>query len=386
MSFFNKKQFVTLTGECEQLSGNLSHQGTLVIKKPVHDATLLDTEFFYVGLYYHITGDAYKIPTDILDAIRNGNGYLVIDLAHDGFSDSKTFDKIYNVCEKLNISPLKTIYTSSALNVADMHRQYVTETGITACIHTHACNHWLIHSYTNYVYHQPIISAIHNANPAHKDKFVSFNRVRRPHRMMLAVMLHAQGLLEQGYVSYLDQNYEDALPFVEEYENLVDSYPGLIHYKSKVTKFAELLPLILDTSLRTDEDELNRIFASTQQYYMQSRFEIVTESNWQDSYFVTEKTYRPIMLKMPFLLVSGRNDVARLRDVLGFRSFSPYIDESYDEALRIDQRIEMVVKETKKLLDMPQNEYIQWKNEVNKITEFNFNKYLELATGKAKIN
>ena len=48
-----------------------------------------------------------------------------------------------------------------------------------------------------------------------------------------------------------------------------------------------------------------------------------------DNFFVTEKTIRPIMFKRPFLSMSGKNFLSKLRQ-LGFKTFDTWFDETYD--------------------------------------------------------
>jgi len=49
-----------------------------------------------------------------------------------------------------------------------------------------------------------------------------------------------------------------------------------------------------------------------------------------DCFFVTEKTAKPIMAGRPFIILSGKHTLKHLQS-LGFRTFSPVIDETYDE-------------------------------------------------------
>jgi hypothetical protein len=48
-----------------------------------------------------------------------------------------------------------------------------------------------------------------------------------------------------------------------------------------------------------------------------------------DCFFVTEKTAKPMMAGRPFIMLSGKHTLKHLRDI-GFKTFNPVIDESYD--------------------------------------------------------
>ena len=56
---------------------------------------------------------------------------------------------------------------------------------------------------------------------------------------------------------------------------------------------------------------------------------------------LTEKTFKPICLRMPFMIVGTRGSLRYLRSY-GFRTFGDLWDESYDDELHDDQRIEKI--------------------------------------------
>ena len=62
--------------------------------------------------------------------------------------------------------------------------------------------------------------------------------------------------------------------------------------------------------------------------YSRSKIELVTETE-TDFFFITEKTIKPIRAGIPFVMVGCQNYLKKLRQ-LGFKTFHPHIDESYD--------------------------------------------------------
>ena len=66
------------------------------------------------------------------------------------------------------------------------------------------------------------------------------------------------------------------------------------------------------------------------QHYNRFRIELVAETyTIGDTFFATEKTYRPIMACRPILVYGPRHFLSRLRDK-GFETWSSCWDESYD--------------------------------------------------------
>lgn len=72
-----------------------------------------------------------------------------------------------------------------------------------------------------------------------------------------------------------------------------------------------------------------------------SLLQVVTETSYTgNKQHLTEKTFKPVVLKQPFILVSNRGSLEYLRRY-GFETFSSVWDESYD-SLPDDERIEAI--------------------------------------------
>jgi len=99
-------------------------------------------------------------------------------------------------------------------------------------------------------------------------------------------------------------------------------------------------------------DQLNNFFVS--QYISlpimnASWYSIVGETIWEnDCFFVTEKTAKPLMAGRPFIMLGGKHYLKNLRS-LGFQTFSPVIDESYDEIDNMEERVIAAFKSFKSL-------------------------------------
>jgi len=89
-------------------------------------------------------------------------------------------------------------------------------------------------------------------------------------------------------------------------------------------------------------DQLDNNFVSqyiSMPIYNASYYTVVGETiSNNDCFFVTEKTAKPMMAGRPFIMLSGKHTLKHLRS-LGFRTFAPIIDESYDE---IDDEYERI--------------------------------------------
>ena len=86
-------------------------------------------------------------------------------------------------------------------------------------------------------------------------------------------------------------------------------------------------------------------------WHQQSLIELVPEAT-MDYFDPTEKTVKPIRAGMPFIIVGSHRCMYRLRK-MGFRTFSPFIDESYDKEPNEQKRCDMALDAMFKFLDAP---------------------------------
>jgi hypothetical protein len=56
----------------------------------------------------------------------------------------------------------------------------------------------------------------------------------------------------------------------------------------------------------------------------------------------------------------------------GFKTFSPWIDESYDTIEDDDARISAIMTEVERLCEFTDEQWIEWQNGIKDIVEHNF--------------
>ena len=127
-------------------------------------------------------------------------------------------------------------------------------------------------------------------------------------------------------------------------------------------------PLIIDTA------EPNGSLSAT------VNFEDLTSALWhvvtETVYFLpklhlTEKIFKPIIAKRPFILVGAPGNLAYLKSY-GFKTFDRWIDESYDQEQDHYIRIEKITAELAKLCAMPPALLKQMHQDMQSVLEHNF--------------
>ena len=167
-----------------------------------------------------------------------------------------------------------------------------------------------------------------------KKKYITFNRLtsnKRIYRSLLISELIERNILDQGHVSYNEVCPDNNQDYVK---NLYDaSHSGLISKELATNAITNIkkTPLPLRIDFRKEKSIPNNSFTLSAVKETQESFVyVVTETcYWERKCHLTEKIFKPIVSKMPFILVGPAHNLAYLRSY-GFETFHHWIDESYD--------------------------------------------------------
>jgi len=107
-------------------------------------------------------------------------------------------------------------------------------------------------------------------------------------------------------------------------------------------------------------------------FFENSRFSLVQETEMTFlSNRYTEKTYKCFWMKHPFIL-AGNYETLKLLRQDGFKTFHPYINESYDDIKDRNERISEIIKQVKILCNKSDQEWKQFMCNINQTLEFNY--------------
>jgi hypothetical protein len=202
-----------------------------------------------------------------------------------------------------------------------------------------------------------------------------WNRRFRRHRIELALALEKNNLIDRSYISFNRTDLERPnLTFENsiDMENLFMTNHGLRLNHEIVRKFKNRLPLVLD-----GETEVNKMCEdfdnATRPYYQNSLISIVTETNYENTEVtLTEKSFKPIKEKHPFILVGVPGALKAMRD-MGFKTFSEFWDESYDEVECPRVRMQRISFITEQIGNWTPEQIIDFRRKVKPIIEHNYN-------------
>jgi len=106
------------------------------------------------------------------------------------------------------------------------------------------------------------------------------------------------------------------------------------------------------------------------------QIEVVSETDSVSDFWFTEKTANCLATGKPFVLVAGTGSLQRLRD-MGFQTFDPVLDESYDLAKNPYDRIKRLTTSLKTLYNSPSK--AQQLTELYQIAQQNIELYKEYS-------
>jgi hypothetical protein len=105
--------------------------------------------------------------------------------------------------------------------------------------------------------------------------------------------------------------------------------------------------------------------------FVETQISVVLETVFDGSRIhLTEKTLRPIACGHPFVLVAGPGALEYIRSY-GFKTFGPWIDESYDSETDSFERMKKIIKSMKQIQQLQGQEQQDFLQSVRQIAEFN---------------
>ena len=139
------------------------------------------------------------------------------------------------------------------------------------------------------------------------------------------------------------------------------------------------IPLYVDLKSFEEEDgtPISGFTTWNSSFYNDSFFSYLYESyayNNKTNY-VTEKFWKTVLNFHPTILVTNPYTLRYLKE-RGYKTFSPYIHEFYDEVEEFDIRSEMLLKEVNRLCDMRKIELLDWYASQSETLIYNFKKYV----------
>jgi|TARA_Y100000310_G_scaffold231464_1_gene234026 hypothetical protein len=238
-------------------------------------------------------------------------------------------------------------------------------------------------NFYNLKYFSNFKGIIQSSKPFLKEKkFMCLNNSSRPWRADIFIFLNLKGYIDDGYLSY--GNYypvtEQHLEFgVSERMGYEEDFYELDYKKKDIEDALNKTPRIIDYKKNWDKNlsgNIGTIINPT--LYLNSYFSIITETDFDMAWkkisvnHITEKTIKTFLVFHPFILCGPYKSLEILRD-WGFKTFHPFIDETYDTIKDPVERMNHIKIEIDKLCNKSLLELDEWYWKMEKILLYNHN-------------
>jgi hypothetical protein len=186
--------------------------------------------------------------------------------------------------------------------------------------------------------------------------FINLNRVARFHRCLLMQSLIDSNLKDKGYNTWADT--------YGAYDEFTVSFPN--------NTIKQQTYDILDVQ---DISQANPTLMTPVDFCKKTMIYLTTETHVDNNVlFVSEKTYKPISIGMPFMTLGNPGTLEYLREK-GFITFSQWVDEKYDLNYPLEKRIRIIISNLAKLDNMSEKKKIKVRKEMQEICQHNLDLY-----------
>lgn len=357
----------------------------------------------YFGEHFEGTIAAtQRYVKDQLDT-KGWNKFIVFDLRDESFATGymRVIDEVVKpLIIDWNFPIHNLIFVTAAANVSYNRKVYFKYCAIMNYLPIPLC-------FTNTFEASPAkernqIEVFHSTEPHRRKKILCLNMQPRAHRLVTVSEIVNRGLRDITYLSFV-KSQEHIL------SNLYEMKVFFPNLEERVTQginsIADQFPINL--TLNSNIDNMHILNESDLALYKNSLFSLVNETLFHHnvdyvsefspigglndipgrihcfpSTFHTEKTWKTIRAKHPFIITSVPNTLKGLHE-LGYKTFHPYIDESYDTIEDDETRVMAIMDEVERLCNMTDDETREWLANVQPICKFNYDL---LRTKKLEFN
>ena len=327
------------------------------------------------------------------------NAYLIFDYSSDGDIKPELFDNIHVACEKNNINPSKVLIITAAANTTQLyHDNYVKTHNPTSLLKT-TCYTWAVFAKSKETDEllngksEMHFNGCTNMNSITQNteflslknrekKALMLNRRLRPHRLIILSLLQNDKLLDDTLSSFdmgeMLYTPDAGLDLVSGggYDNI--PYISDQNYKNKMSTGFHNLTKIKKRVV--DYDDLESIWGfafETKDIYEKTYFSIVPETLFYEmGTYLSEKAFKPIAHLHPFVMM-GRPGILKTLKRIGFKTFSDFWDESYDDIENNSERIIKIYEVIKSLILKSNEEWDEMMKKMFHILEYNRNHLLK---------
>jgi len=232
----------------------------------------------------------------------------------------------------------------------------------------------------------------------YKDKikpkyFTCFNRAMRTHRIMLCDSFYSNRLFTKHKNKHISTFIGAAsvrphvLALARQDVHLIPQrcIENGSTNRDTVPQHGDIGEVFIQTFHDTYYDIITEYYDAEQYPSREKYKEFCEQFPWAENMCISEKIYRSIYYRRPFLVLGNRRILSHLHS-LGYKTFGNLFDESYDDASNIVGRMKAMMSENMKIVNRPIEELHEkcYTNEMQDIIEHNRENLIQHADFDSK--
>lgn len=334
--------------------------------------------------------DTIELNPKLIHAIKKGIAKICFMQHTEGFfgMDKSEIIWMYNLSKRYNLNKEKLFFITSNLKAIQVYDELLKNKEIE--------DNFTIISYPYFqynlwfeplgiLYRKEVVDFIleakfnkfleNNRREKKKYHFLCFNRRVKPHRIAIFTQIISdKKLMSKSIVSMgrSDNNSDDFLESMNRW--ILDDYK---FSKENIINYLSNYDSTQHYTYDYDDLENNKAESLNIEAHTSSFLNIITESLFENnSVFFSEKTYKPIYTLQPFILFGNTGSLRELKR-LGFKTFSNWWDESYDDEVDFTRKLEKITELLYTISNWSIDELYVKTQEMEEVLIHNFNTLID---------
>ncbi len=313
----------------------------------------------YGGAFDVNGGILNSAPKKILKRIRKSSAKIVLSWPMESFLRPDIFFLMHEYFSRFEIPLSNVIYLTCCPNGHILYNNH--------CDRNNLLERMTMEYIPWYMYSFVYFGSLEYQPGMRSKKFLTMNRRMHPQRTMLLKYIYQNQLIDDFFISFPLYHPDSNETFSQ---RALRDYPYLIS-KEEAADIEKILPLELDiTDWRPYPLPIKS--NSLDYFYDNSLFSIVCETYFfSDIIHLTEKTFKPIINRHPFIIVSAPYTLQAIKN-FGFKTFDSVIDESYDLIEDHNQRFSAILKLINEICSWSDEYSLEVSKKIKDILDYNY--------------
>lgn len=303
------------------------------------------------------------MSTEALEDARKGKCIIFLDFGQENFVEKENYHRLHECLRHSRIPKENIVLAFNSFNSKEIYESWFPENERMLEVHNWPCvianssfhfNKMIDENHPSCVTEKEFVDS---RDTFRTNKFLFKIRRPRMHRMGLLFYMEYENILSEGDWSCL---------FPLEYRideiNYIKNYYQLDFDDDIIKNLYQKLPYRLKSESSSTFNNISAWNDMQSNAYKDTYLYIGSETFAQvhgEYKAITEKILKPMVNYLPFVFAAYPGALRLLRD-LGFKTFEPFIDESYDSEPDEGKRIHMLAKEIKRICSMSVEEMHNW--------------------------